>query len=255
MRTSFADFSQRCIAHRGLHDNTGDHPENTLASFERAVEAGFAIELDIRLTRDDQVVVTHDEDLQRTCGSKAIVRAVTYEELRGCRVYGSDQGIPLFTEALELIGGQVPLVIDVKPEIDALTTCRIADRALRDYPGPFCVQSFDPRVLLWFRTHNPSVLRGQLSGDIGRETGSGVPIVDATLNSMALNALTWPDFIGYNWLDAARPVLHWWRRVLKCPLVAWTIRSQAQLDAARHSFDAFIFEGFTPRSLSRNSAL
>jgi len=246
MRSTFADFSQACIAHRGLHNNTSDNPENTLASFQRAIEAGYGIELDIRITRDDQVTVIHDADLQRLCGSQAVVRAVTYEEMADARVYGSDQSIPLFTEALELIGGQVPLVIDIKPAVDVLVTCRLADLALRDYPGPFCIQSFDPRVLLWFRRHNPSVLLGQLSGEIASENSTGLPLVDATLTAMLTNALTWPDFIAYNWRDAARPVLHWWRRVLRCPLVAWTITSQAQLEAARHSFDAYIFEGFTP---------
>jgi len=245
-RDVFSEFNGLLVAHRGLHDNATDHPENTLAAFELAAQAGFGIELDIRLTADDQLVVFHDEDLARLCGVPKSARELSAAELSQLRVLGTDQGVPLFSQVLSLVAGRVPLVVEVKPEIDDLLTCRLADEMLRDYEGAYCIESFDPRVLAWYRRHNPAVARGQLSEDIAQDTGSGVRLLDALLAKMVFNIVTWPDFIAFNIRDAASPALHWWRRILRCPLAAWTVRSQSQLDHARHTFSAYIFEGFTP---------
>jgi len=245
-RNAFSPFKGCLVAHRGLHDNTTDHPENTLAAFELASQGGYGIELDIRLSADDQLVVFHDDDLQRLCGVAKTCRELSAAELAQLRVLGTDQGVPLFSDVLALVDGRVPLVVEIKPEIDDALTCRLADAMLRDYGGAYCIESFDPRVLAWYRRHNPAVVRGQLSEDITQDTGSGVRFLDALLARMVFNIVTWPDFVAYNIRDAASPALHWWRRILRCPLVAWTIKSQAQLDKARHSFGAYIFEGFTP---------
>jgi len=243
---SYSDFDGLCVAHRGLHDNTADHVENTLAAFQRAVDAGYGIELDVRLTRDDKLIVAHDVTAQRLCGVDAAFRDIDYDDLRELRVLGSSQHVPLFVEVLDLVGGRVPLVVEIKPEVGDMLTCRLTDQALAGYDGPYCIESFDPRVLWWYRWHRPDVLRGQLSEDYARSKDFGLPVLNGALTKMLFNAATWPDFIAYNWKDAARPSLHWWRRVLRCPLVAWTIESQAQLDAARHTFDTYIFQGFIP---------
>ena len=240
------DFRTHYIAHRGLFDNEQDYPENTLAAFARAVEHGFGVELDVRLTKDGQLVVAHDDGLQRICGENVDVAELTYEELTSRRVLGSSQAIPLFTEVLAVIDGLVPLVVEIKPSgARTSETCRLTDEALRHYRGRYCVESFDPRVLWWFRRHHRGVLRGQLSDDFVDES-SGNPMLDKILANLLFSPLTWPDFIAYNWQHADRFAVRFWQAVLRCTMVAWTVRSKADLDVARERFSVVIFDSFVP---------
>jgi len=242
-------FQTPYIAHRGLYDNHEDYPENTIAAFERAAQAGYGIELDVHLTSDDRLVVFHDADLQRACDFDLAISDVTFDELSNHRVFGSSQTIPLFTDVLALIGGKVPLIVEIKTGRDIASICSKTDAILSAYNGAYCIESFDPRILMWYRKNHPDVIRGQLSDVFGPGEGSGNDKLDWVLTNLLLIPLTWPDFIAYNWQHAAKFALHFWHRLLHCPLVAWTLESQDQLDKARHSFDVYIFEGFTPEVL------
>jgi len=239
-------FQTAYIAHRGLYDNHEDYPENTLAAFARAVQAGYGIELDVRLTSDGQLVVFHDPDLERACGHDLAIADVTFDELGQHQIFGSSQTIPLFSDVLSLIDGKVPLLVEIKTAHDIAAVCVKTDEALRDYKGAYCIESFDPRALLWYRQNRPEVIRGQLSDVFGPGEGSGNEKLDWALTNMLFTPLTCPDFLAYNWQYAAKFALHFWRWWLRCPLVVWTIETQEQLDKAKHSFSAFIFEGFTP---------
>jgi len=245
-QAALAPFRDHGIAHRGLFDNTCDYPENTLAAFQRAVDAGYGVELDVHLTKDDHLVVAHDANLGRICGSAVAICDLTLDQLREYRVFGSSQTIPLFSEVLEVIAGKVPLVVEIKPGFTIARTCQRTDQELRDYQGAYCIESFDPRALWWFRRHDSAVLRGQLAEPAGIDVGSGSVILDRLLANLAFNWLTWPDFIAYNWRGASKIAPHLWRRFLRCTMVAWTIQTPEQLALARHSFDAYIFDSFVP---------
>lgn len=234
------------FAHRGLFDNEQDYPENTLAAFSRAIEAGYGIELDVRLTKDDKLVVAHDTGLQRICGKNIAIRKITYAELSQYHVLNSTQTIPLFSEVLDLIAGRVPLVVEIKAEHDPFQTSRLTDQALRSYPGPYCIESFDPRVLIWYRARRPRVIRGQLSDVFVDGSGTGIPALDWVLSQMLFTPLAWPDFIAYSWPYADKPAVRFWRTLLHCPLVAWDITSQQGLNKAKQNFDAYIFDSFIP---------
>ena len=69
-------------AHRGLHDNASDAPENSLKAIENAVEAGYGIEFDVQLSKDGVPVVFHDASLKRICGIDGKVWEYTLEELQ-----------------------------------------------------------------------------------------------------------------------------------------------------------------------------
>ena len=239
-------FRTHLIAHRGLFDNATDWPENTLPAFERAVQAGYGIELDVMATKDGQIVVIHDDRLDRLCGETVAVAELTYDELRQRRILGSDQPVPLFTQALDVIAGQVPLIVEIKYHGDLIATCQVVDAILRDYDGPYCVESFDPRALMWYRRHHPDVLRGQLADDFPQELRIKGWWQAWALANLLFTPLTNPDFIAYNHEHSTKFALWFWCRLLGCTPVAWTIHSQAHLDRARHRFGVFIFDGFVP---------
>ena len=109
-----APFYGRNFAHRGLHSPDKNRPENSLPAFAEAAAAGYGVELDVRLTRDGALVVFHDDDLSRLCGREEKVEALTLDEIRELRLCGTEFGIPLLSEALEILGPDSPVIIELK---------------------------------------------------------------------------------------------------------------------------------------------
>lgn len=236
----------RHYAHRGLHDNQSDAPENSMAAFRKAVDAGYGIELDVQLTKDRIPVVFHDESLNRVCGVSGNVRDYTFEELQSFRLLSSDEHIPLFSDVLALVGGRVPLIVEIKIHESVNEVCPKVDALLSGYAGPYCIESFHPFAVKWYRVHRPQVVRGQLSSDFNtanhKETFS-----ELLVHHLLTNALARPDFIAYCHTHKRNPSRLLCSRLFRALSVAWTIRSQEQLDASKNDFDLFIFEQFIPR--------
>lgn len=232
-------------AHRGLHDNHSEAPENSLPAFRLAVENGYGIELDVQLTKDEKVVVFHDNTLKRACGVDAMVNSMTYEELEKLSLFGTGERIPLFAEVLQVIDGKVPIIMEIKM-VDAKTrVCRLVDDIMRDYEGVYCMESFHPLAVRWYKKHRSEVIRGQLSADFkkeGEKEGMGMFLVHHLLT----NFITKPDFIAYSNKSADVLERRICRSLYKNLSVAWTIRSEEELEAAKGGFDLFIFEGFRP---------
>lgn len=235
-------------AHRGLHDNKSEAPENSLAAFKKAVEEGYGIELDVQLTKDKVPVVFHDFTLKRICGVEGKVRDYTYGELQQFFLCKSGEKIPKLETVLELVGGKVPLIIEYKiPGTDA-EVCRLAEEILQNYQGAYCIESFNPMGVLWYRRHKKHIMRGQLSTSFIKEKEKGYPLIlFVMLHHLLFNFLTKPDFIAYQHIyykDLSRRLC---RHLYGSTAVAWTIRSQAELDSRRKDFDLFIFDSFVPR--------
>ena len=232
-------------AHRGLHDNEGAAPENSMAAFRKAVEGGYGIELDVQLTKDRIPVVFHDETLQRVCGVSGNVRDYTYEELQQFRLCKSEERIPLFADFLKLVDGQVPLIIEIKIHEDVNTVCTKVDELLKDYQGVYCIESFHPMAVKWYKAHRPEVIRGQLSGDLS-QPGKPESFQYMLVHYLITNVFCRPDFIAYNHHNKNNLSREICRRGYGALSVAWTIKSQAELDRCRGDYDLFIFEGFIP---------
>src|SRR3954453_13179568 len=145
------------FAHRGLHYGPG-FPENSLIAFAAALEKGCGIECDIRLTADSQVVVFHDADAMRICGSPLRIGSSTLSQLARLRV--GDHPIPTLESLLQLVGARVPLLLEVKGEDDIWRWMPPRKPALAGYPGPFGVMSFDPRISRLLKPNLPSLRRG-----------------------------------------------------------------------------------------------
>lgn len=232
-------------AHRGLHDNQTEAPENSMKAFGKAVSAGFGIELDVQLTKDNIPVVFHDSSLERVCGGKGKVNQYTFEELQQFSLCGTDQRMPKLEEVLELVDGRVPLIVELKSDSPDIRVCREADRVLSAYGGLYCIESFNPLAVWWYRRRRKTVARGQLSDAFLRE-GEYVGFLHFLLQNLLLNWLGRPDFIAYNCRYPRMLSRSLCRRICRSTAVAWTVRSREQMEAAEKYFDIFIFDSFVP---------
>ena len=230
-------------AHRGLHGKAV--PENSLPAFQKALEHGFGAELDVRLTKDEELVVMHDDSLGRMCGAEEAISARTLSELSAFRLAGTKERIPRFHEVLELVAGRTPLIVEIKTVRGNHN--RIASavaEALKNYTGPYCVESFDPRALLWFRKHCPLVVRGQLSGNLQNANVSRP--LKMLLRMLWGNVLSRPDFVAYAFADRGDFSLRLARAVWNMPVFLWTIVSLPQQKEAKRLGAVSIFEQFGP---------
>lgn len=234
-------------AHRGLHDNKGNAPENSMAAIRNAVENGYGIEFDVQLTRDRIPVVFHDESLRRVCGVEGQVRDYTYEELQAFPLLHSSERIPLFADVLKAVDGRVPLIIEIKIHENPDEVCARADELIAAYKGPYCIESFDPRAVAWYKKHRPQVIRGQLSAAFSTPERRE-PLSLMLVHYLLTNVITRPDFIAYDHHHKANLSRVLCRKLFGALSVAWTLKSQAELDAAKEDFDLFIFEQFIPKA-------
>ena len=239
-----APFCGRMYAHRGLFSKDQRVPENSLAAFRAAAEAGYGVELDVQLTRDKRVVVFHDDDLKRACGVDARVDAYSFEELQQLSLFKTTEKIPLFSDVLDAIGGRIPIIVELKSGGDWQTLCRETQQLLQAYKGDFCVESFHPMLVRWFYLHAPQILRGQLS-EAARFSRKGLPLHQALLMSRLLtNILTHSQFIAYRVGPKCLSV-----RLcegLGAMRVAWTARPTDDHAALTRQNDAIIFEHYRP---------
>lgn len=232
-------------AHRGLHDNETNAPENSLRAFRKAVEGGFGIELDVQLTSDGIPVVFHDTSLKRVCGVKGNLTQYTFQELQRFPLFGSSEKIPKLEEVLKLVDGRVPLIVELKTESADLRVCRETDRLMREYRGNYCIESFNPLAVFWYRRKRKEIVRGQLSDAFLKE-GEYVGVLYFLLQNLLLNWLGRPDFIAYNCKYPRVLSRKLCRNFYHTTAAAWTVRSREQLEEAKKYFDIFIFDSFLP---------
>lgn len=236
-------------AHRGLFDNKTGAPENSLPAFQKAVEAGYGIELDVQLSKDGIPVVFHDASLKRMCGVPGNVWDYCLSELKQLRLLDSNAEVPTLAEVLDVVGGKVPLIIEYKLDVPQTKVCRLVNDLLGSYTGAYCIECFHPFALLWYRTHRPDVVRGQLCMEYWKEDKyRGNPFF-FVLSYLVTNAAARPDFIAYKHSDASNLSFRLTKR-MGALAVAWTIKSQVQLEEAKGHFDLFIFDSFIPKKES-----
>lgn len=232
-------------AHRGLHNNRTSAPENSLKAFELAVEAGYGIEMDVQLTKDNIPVVFHDKTLKRMCGKDGYVWEYTLEELQQNTLADSKEQIPTFEEVLKLIDGKVPLIIEYKMDNPNIKVCELGDQLLSKYNGIYCIESFHPKAVRWYRKHRPEIIRGQLSMDFSKDEKYNAPYF-FFMTYLLTNFITRPDFIAYHHVD--EQILS--RRLCKKLgglAVAYTIKNQEAYEKVKDKFDLFIFDSFILR--------
>lgn len=235
-------FQYRYFAHRGLYQNGGPAPENSLPAFAAAARAGYGVELDVQLSRDGQVVVFHDDTLDRVCGVQGRVDAFTLEELQAMPLLNSSEVMPLFSQVLEVLDG-VPVIVELKSGPRNPELCQKTLELLRAARGPYCVESFDPTVVAWFRRHAPRILRGQLTGSAASFPRLSRPRAWLLSRCMG-NFLARPQFIAWG---AGRK--NWVVKLVECmgpARVHWTAHETDDQNALQLEYDSIIFEGYEP---------
>ncbi len=250
-RPDLKDFMGIDYAHRGLHQDKNISPENSLTAFKLAVDKNYGIELDVQLSKDGVPLVFHDDSLKRVCGIDVKVKDMDYKDLRQLNLYESNEKIPHLKEVLDLVDGRVPLIVEIKAskalESEALY-CEAIAPYLDNYKGIYCVESFNPIVVFWHKVNRPDVIRGQLaSKSIYKNSTIKNRLLNFSLRNLMFNFLSKPDFIAYNHKFSdllSYNICRWLYRPLT---VAYTIKSQEELDKKINKFDLFIFEDFYPR--------
>ncbi|MDQ3074517.1 MAG: hypothetical protein M3Q88_02735 [Pseudomonadota bacterium] len=220
------------FAHRGLHSKAV--PENTLAAFHAAIEAGVGIECDLRLSRDGFAMVVHDSNLSRLCGVEIAPESLHAAALSSLPVAGTSEHIPLLGDLLELVDGRVPLLLELKrsglPDQPTNHLCRAVAATLARYTGPLGVMSFDPTVSNWFARHAPHIRRGLVvHGD------------ERWWRRVSAIALARPQFVALGLTAITQP---WAARLRSTgmPIPCWTISNPDQRAIAARLADALIWE-------------
>ena len=242
-------FTGRAFAHRGLYDNEAGIPENSAASFRRAVENGFGCELDVQLTKDEKLVVFHDDTLDRACGVSGLVREKSFEEIRSLRLFGTDEIIPTFEEVLGIVDGKIPLIVELKSELPDkalnVRNCEITCGMLSAYKGQYCIESFDPTIVGWFRKNAPDIIRGQLSMAPDKYPKSYSIWLKLLLGYLGMNFLGRPNFIAYD-VESAQPVTLKMCKALGAFHASWTCREPEKHEMRIKDGQAVIFEKYIP---------
>lgn len=235
-KTDLAWLTERPIAHRGLHDLNHEVWENTLSAFRRAKERGFAIECDVHLTADNEVVVFHDNALGRLTGSDGFISQRTAAEMVALRIGGTKDHPPRLSELLNTVDGKVPLIIELKgiPGYDE-GLVEAVGRQLQSYQGKVAIMSFDHWLIRQFPKF-PAIPAGLTAlGTDSRDFESHFSMLGHGI-----------DFVSYCLAHLPNPFVTYIRTRLNMPLITWTVRDEAARDLSAKHGGQITFEGFDP---------
>ncbi len=238
------------LAHRGLHDRDQGRLENSLPAVEAAINAGYGIEIDVQMTSDSQAIVFHDYELSRLTTEQGIVRRHTLAELADVQLQGDAGPVPSLEQVLELVAGQVPLLVEIKDQDGNLGSDvgpleSAVGEALTGYEGPVGVMSFNPHSVGAMQTLLPYAPRGLV-------TAAFEPDHWPLPEQRALELARIPDFarvgasfISHDARDLENPRVKELRDS-GANVLCWTIRSPEEEAMARKFAENVTFEGYLP---------
>lgn len=229
------------IAHRGLHDGNHTIPENSLSAFAKAIKATYPIELDVQIIKDGTVIVFHDTDLKRACDHSKKTKSLQKEELSACSLFKTTQTIPTLQEVLDLVKGQVPLLIEFKTNSRNKQLERNTLVLLEKYQGEVALQSFNRSTVTWLQKQNHPYPVGQLA-----EPSLAIKPLKYLFDYCQLNTRMHPDFIAYDIDDLPNKRVSYFKEK-GIPVLLWTVKSQSQMNLHTSIADNVIFEGFIPK--------
>ena len=218
------------IAHRGLHSNANNIYENTKESFLAAVNENYAIECDVVLSKDHEVVVFHDENLKRLCNLDKNVSSLTMNELRNLKIYESSSNIISLDEMLHIVSAHVPIIIEIKGKFTPFIEERIQE-IIRSYRGPIALKTFNLKSVEWLIKFLPYVYKGLV---IDSNTNNFESILDLNIDFVSCDI----EFIESNLVDRLK------KKGL--PIITWTVDNEDKKKKANLIADNIIFENIRP---------
>ena len=229
-------FKNKFIAHRGLHSSS--IPENSLLSFQKALVNDYAMEFDLTITKDEKVVVFHDDNLLRLCNKNKNIEEVDYSYLKNLKLFDSNEKIPLFEELLSLIDGRITLIIEIKKHKSIGVLENNIVKLLNNYNGEYFICSFEKNILTWFKNNNPDLKRGL----IFESSPKRFEKYNKTL-FLYKYYKTKPNFISldYRLLDSS---IYEFCKNNNLELITWTIRNKEDYKKIKDKVDGVIFEDF-----------
>lgn len=225
------------IAHRGLHNN--ELCENSLSAFTAAVELSIPIELDVHLTADNIIVVFHDDDLSRMCGTPHRVQDSKFTDISQFPLLNTPETIPTLSEVLDMVNAKVPLLIEVKTTPRAKEIVEVLKQTLHSYHGEIALQSFSPSIVYLLRKELPCHTVGFISGSY--KTSVQPFWVKWLLRNLIPAFVLKPDFVAYEVSRIRKIAPQLWRR-LGGALIAWTVNTEGQKMLANEFAGNYIFD-------------
>lgn len=245
------EFLDRPLTHRGLHDRAKGVIENSAGAVRASVAAGYGVEVDVQLTSDGAAMVFHDARLDRLTDESGPIRGWAARDLVTVTLTGSEETVPTLPQVLEIVGGKVPLLIEMKDQSGGTGSApdeleRAVAKALKGYAGAVAVMSFNPHMVANMAKRAPSVPRGIVTdGYNEREWPDLSPDTLHALREIGAFDAVGASFISHDWEDLAAPRV----AELKArgvPILCWTVKSPEQEAQARRVADNITFEGYTP---------
>lgn len=243
---------KRYIAHRGYFNNEEGVVENTKTAFLKAIEKKYLIETDISLTKDNKIIVYHDDNFIRLFNVEKKVSELTLEEIKQLSYEKTEDKVLEFKEFLEVIDGKTGLLLEFKSQDSKrdIILCEKAMEILKDYKGNYVVQSFQPLILAYFKKHYPIVPRGQLFMKFNLKEerkslkGKGIKGYTSYLtkwmyNNKLTNFIGRPMFIDHSHhnIDFMAKLCH-----KLVPMIVYTVTNQTDFDNIKNKVDNVIFE-------------
>ena len=218
------------ISHRGIH-NKKNIPENSLLSFKKSVEFKYPIELDINLTKDDVLVVFHDDNLKRMTGLNRNIKDMTYNEIKNLYLLNTKEKIPTLEEVLKLIDGKVLLIIEIKNNNRYKILINKLVNILNNYKGKYIIQSFDYRSILVLKNKYPYIKRGLLISGSNKHK----------LYRFFINTII--KICKIDFISISKKLLgnkKYDKYINKYPTFIWTIQSKEELDKYFGKYKGYI---------------
>jgi len=227
------------IAHRGLHNIDKGIPENSIIAFENAIDKNIAIELDVHILKDNNIIVFHDDTLKRACNIEKNVKSLTLPEINKLRLFNTEYKIPTLIDTLEFIDSRVPIILEVKTDVSAKIICPVLLKILDKYTGKIAIKSFNPSICIWFRKNAPTYVRGLLISDFNNEKKNKF-IKKLFLSSLILMPICKPDFLSVcKTMLKSRKI----KRVRNNKIIlGWTFKSHFELLKYENYCDSYICE-------------
>ena len=228
------------FAHRGLHND--EFPENSLGAFQNAIDNGYDIELDVRLTKDNQLVIIHDNSLKRLCGYDGKVSTSSYDIIKDLKLHNTEYGIPLLTEVLDILPKNAHVMIELKTCNRNRTLVSEFLAVMKNYDYVYSVQSFDPRIVRIIRKKAPNLLRGYIK----KNKQVNCVILSWIIKLIPVHTWIMPDYYVYKFEDLPNRKMDSFK-LKGYPILSYTAKSPEDLAFVKDRYDNAVFEGFIPK--------